>query len=72
MLTGYGAAAETKIWAVLPGDNGRRIPGAQVPKTTRPSPGPASSGDIRGRKGGEKRNTQKGISKKRDRIIKQV
>ena len=57
MLTGYGTAAEIKMWAVLLGDSGCRIPGAQVPKATRPYPGPTSSRDIRGGKGEEKRNT---------------
>ena len=54
MLTGYEAAAEIEMSAVLQGDNSRRIPGAQVSETSRSSPGPVNPGDGARRKGEKK------------------
>ena len=71
MLTVYGAAAEIVMWAVLQGDNSRRIPGPQVPETSR-SLGPVNPGDGERRKGEEKGNKKERSNGKRNRTKKRV
>ena len=48
MLTDYGAETKTEVWAVLPRDNGRGVPETEVPKATRPAPGPANPRNMGG------------------------
>ena len=58
------------MWAVLQGNDSHGIPKSQVPKITRSSPGPINPRDVGGGKREEKRNTEKRITKKGDRIKK--
>ena len=52
------------MWAVLQGDYSRRIPEAQVPKTTGSSPGPANPRGVGRGKREEERNTKKRVKRK--------
>ena len=53
---------------MLPRDNGRGIPEAQVPKAARPAPDPADPRIFGGSKREERRNKKKRRGKKGNRI----